>query len=148
MSKRVIIKYHQGTEIFQGHILRDGSKESGFDASKAMVELLVSDGYHTFEELYDHRIALFIALCRNLQQWANNSGSIADKHIYRSKTNGDGSTWEGWFILGIGKEKGKQITYHLPLSRWEETSFAETLDKAPEWDGHSSADVLERLKKL
>jgi len=23
-----------------------------------------SDGYHTFDELYDHRITLFIALCR------------------------------------------------------------------------------------
>jgi hypothetical protein len=50
--------------------------------------------------------------------------------------------------MGIGKEKGKQISYHLPLSRWDETYFAETLDKAPEWDGHTSADVLERLKTL
>lgn len=25
-----------------------------------------SDGFHTFEELYDHRITLFIALCHNL----------------------------------------------------------------------------------
>lgn len=23
----------------------------------------VSDGYHTFDELYEHRVALFIALC-------------------------------------------------------------------------------------
>lgn len=24
----------------------------------------MSDGYHTFDELYDHRIALFLELCR------------------------------------------------------------------------------------
>lgn len=37
---------------------------------------LVSDGYHTFKELYAHRVALFVALCnaiydRNLN-WNNN----------------------------------------------------------------------------
>ncbi len=32
--------------------------------------------------------------------------------------------------MGIGKEKGEQITYHLPLSKWDETNFAETLESA------------------
>lgn len=117
-----------------------------------------SDGYHTFTELYDHRITLFIALCshhvwchglfvsnREAEHTAKEAGI---KPVWRSKKNGDGSVWDGWFILGIGKEKGEQITYHLPMDRWEETSFAETLDQAPEWDRHTSADVLERLKKL
>lgn len=45
-------------------------------------------------------------------------------------------------------EAGTQITYHLPIDRWEECSFAETLDKAPKWDGHTSADVITRLKNL
>lgn len=110
----------------------------------------VSDGYHTFNELYDHRITLFIALCR-----------IYDKHIdlfptadgiengvWRSKMHSDGSQYDGWFVLGIGKNPGYQITYHLPLGRWDETGFAETLVKAPEFDGHSSNDVLERLKGI
>jgi len=49
----------------------------------------------------------------------------------------------------LNKEKGKQITYHLPLKHFKEVSeFAEELKKAPEFDGHSSNDVLERLKKL
>jgi hypothetical protein len=98
----------------------------------------VSDGYHTFGELYDHRITLFIALCR----CAGRQG------VWRSKKNGDGGEWDGWFILGINKEKGEQITYHLPISRWGETEFAETLEQAPEFDGHTSEDVLERFKKL
>ena len=66
--------------------------------------------------------------------------------IIRSKVHY--SPTDGWFIMGIGKEKGNQISYHLPLSRWDETDFAETLDQAPEWDGHTSQDVLERLKTL
>lgn len=102
-------------------------------------EMSVSDGYHTFDELYDHRITLYIALCRNI---APNS------HVWRSKLHSDGSAFEGWFILGIEKNVGNQITYHLPLACWSETEFAETLEKAPEWDGHTPADVLARLKEL
>lgn len=111
--------------------------------------LEVSDGYHTFDELYDHRIELYIALCRHKHELLGmeNPG----KHlVWRSKNHSDGEPAFGgtWFVLGIGTEKGKQITYHLPMSKWEETEFAETLEKAPEWDGHTSADVIERLKLL
>ena len=98
----------------------------------------ISDGYHTFGELYQHRNSLFIALCRahpEIPRW-------------RSKLHLDGTGFEGWFVLGLGKEKGKQISYHLPLSMWEETIFAETLDRASEFDGHKSEDVLKRLKDL
>lgn len=109
-------------------------------------DLSVFDGSHTFEELYEHRYILFIALCRQVNhldyEYYGNSS------VWRSKTNGDGTIWDGWFVMGIGKDAGKQITYHLPLSRWEETDFANTLDQAPEFDGHSSQDVLERLKQL
>lgn len=67
---------------------------------------------------------------------------------WRSKLHSDGTSFDGWFILGIGTERGKQMTYHLPLDRWNDTSFADTFDKAPEWDGHTPADVLERLKHI
>ena len=103
----------------------------------------VSDGYHTIAELYDHRNTLYIALCR-AQSYIENEFGCA-RFVWRSKLHSDGSSMEGWFILGIGKEKGKQVTYHLPNSRWDDTSFAETLEKAPEWDGHTSQDVLKRL---
>lgn len=108
----------------------------------------VSDGYHTIAELYDHRITLYITLCRTIYRAANDAISNYWEMPWRSKTHSDGSKMEGWFIMGICKEKGNQISYHLPLSRWEETDFAETLECAPEWDGHTSSDVLERLKAL
>lgn len=100
-----------------------------------------SDGYHTFDELYDHRIALFIALCQDLA--GNNH-----PNIWKSKKHHDGSEYEGWFIMGINEEKGEQITYHLPMSEWDNTHFAQIYEFAPEWDGHTSADVIKRIKNL
>ena len=100
-----------------------------------------SDGYHTFNELYDHRITLFLALCAHI---ANGYG-----YVWRSKLHSDGSSFDGWFVMGIGAEPGEQITYHLPMSRWEEAAtIGRELSRAPEFDGHTSADVITRLKAL
>lgn len=109
-------------------------------------EFSVSDGFHTMDELYDHRIALWIAYCKlaaRIEEVASEKGSI-----WRSKQHSDGTGFDGWFVLGMNHTKGKQITYHLPMSKWEETEFAKTYDKAPEFDGHTSDDVLNRLKSL
>lgn len=112
------------------------------------------DGYHTFDELYDHRIALYIALCREIQEFEyhgdirNQGEDYNHKKVWRSKFHHDGKGYDGWFIMGVNKKNGTQISYHLPNKEWENTDFAETLEKAPEWDGHTPADVIERLKKL
>ncbi|HVW82353.1 MAG TPA: hypothetical protein VHC68_00130 [Candidatus Paceibacterota bacterium] len=101
----------------------------------------ISDGYHTFDELYRHRRELFFALCRNVQ----------GAHIvWRSKLHheGDNDIYEGMFIAGIDAEPGKQISYHFGLKHWDDMAFAETYERAPKWDGHTPDDVLERLKKL
>lgn len=106
----------------------------------------ISDGYHTFDELYEHRMVLFIALCKMRTDYIVDCGKYA--YVWRSKLHSDGTMFDGWFIMGINKEKGKQITYHLPLSKWKETEFAETLKKAPEWDKHTSKEILQRIKDL
>ena len=105
----------------------------------------ISDGYHTMGELYEHRTALFIALCREI---AWNPEYQTEEQVWRSKLHSDGKGFKGWFILGINVKDGEQITYHLPISKWADTYFARTLDKCPEWDGHTSKDVLDRLKNL
>lgn len=106
----------------------------------------LSDGYHTFGELYEHRVELFITLCRIIE--SNLKIQSDGKGIWRSKYHSDGSSFDGWFIMGIFTISGAQISYHLPISKWEWTSFAKTLDKAPDFDGHTSKDVLTRLKSL
>lgn len=110
----------------------------------------VSDGCHTFGELYEHRVALFILAARCTIELARlkNDCATAKEIIWRSRKHSDGTEWDGWFIMGIGTEPGDQITYHLPMSQWERTSFVPTRDMAPAWDGHTSADVLDRLYGL
>ncbi len=99
-----------------------------------------SDGYHTFNELYEHRCILFMKLCKFMF-------FHTDLHIWKSKLHHDGTMYDGWFIAGINVHKGHQITYHLPIKNWDKFKATE-LHNAPEFDGHTSNDVLERLKKL
>lgn len=98
---------------------------------------LISDGYHTFGELYEHRIELFIALCKAHTGVA-----------WKSRVHSDGSVMEGWFIMGLYEFEGGQISYHLPEIYWDRCAFIRTRDQAPAWDRHTSADVLKRLREL
>lgn len=102
----------------------------------------VSDGYHTMHELYEHRMALFAALCNVCIT------SVADYHAWKSKLHSDGTMFdEGYFIAGIKTPHG-QITYHMKIEKWWDRFRVPELDKAPEYDGHNSKDVIERLLKL
>lgn len=119
-------------------------------SSGRSVTLCDCDGYHTFTELYDHRIALWIALSKVYAETDFSEWGLDCPDVWRSKKHSDGELAFGgtWFVLGIGKENGKQMTYHLPIDRWDECDFAKTLEQAPEFDGHTSDDVLKRLKSL
>lgn len=119
----------------------------------------ISDWYHTFGELYKHRIHLFIALCKreyllkkyiDKAYWYTNE-SMADvtwfnsiDTIIKSKKHFDWSEYEWWFIIQI-ETWAWQISYHLPNEYWDKCEFIETIDKANEWDWHDSNTVLERL---
>lgn len=107
----------------------------------------ISDGYHTFEELYEHRCQLWITLCKVLQSYANDR-SNSETALWKSKAHSDGKQWDGWFILGNGYLQGYQATYHLPMKYWDELSSIQTLEKAPQYDGHTSEDVLRILKLI
>jgi hypothetical protein len=97
----------------------------------------ISDGYHTFTELYNFRHQLFIALANtnpNLNPW-------------KSEYHSDGEpAYEDYFIAGLTL-KGKDITFHLPIELWK-LLICRALSKAPEWDGHTSEMCLERLKEF
>jgi hypothetical protein len=96
----------------------------------------VSDGYHTFGELYEHRCLLFLALMKQRPDvsWISNM-------------HHDGSSFDGWFIAGMSLPTG-DITYHCPNSFWPlaNKTGAEFLPKAPQWDGHTPHDVLVRIR--
>ena len=101
----------------------------------------ISDGFHTFDELYNHRIFLFIALCNQRVR------TFKHHDCWKSFKHSDDSSYEGWFIAGIRKKPGHQITYHLPEKYWN-CLISPKLDRAPEFDGHTSDDVLDRLDLL
>ena len=107
---------------------------------------LINDGFHSFKQLYDHRIGLFIALCREYN--ANVSNVMHGKRVWKSKTHSDGSSMDGWFIMGIGTRRGQQITYHLPMVIWNKLEDIKTVKKAPKFDGHTPDEVLFRLSEL
>jgi len=93
----------------------------------------VSDGYHTFDELYEHRCVLFIALM------------LVHKDIaWRAEKHEDGSGYAGWFIAGMELPTG-QVTYHLPSRMWPLLDGIKTMEKALKWDGHNSQDVVNRI---
>lgn len=107
---------------------------------------LISDGYHTFGELYEHRYALFIALCQMyLKEEYDYTDEIKSVNVWKAKNNADGTHWDGWFILGLHPDEGEQITYHLPMKYWDQIDCA-TYEDNPFYDGHTSADVLKRLQ--
>lgn len=109
----------------------------------------ITDGYHTFSELYNHRHALFCALTKIYDNYITPLNTRIK--CYKSKLHSDGTMLDGWFIviMLISKFDGtkEQISYHLPISWWDKFKLLE-LDKAPEYDGHTSDDVLERLMRL
>lgn len=107
----------------------------------------VSDGYHTFWELYNHRVILWIKLCEMIARSHTNENF--PNPVWMSKLHSDWSSYEWWFVLWIFQDNKSQITYHIPMQYWDEVwPFAVELEKWPELDWHTSNDVLERLKKL
>jgi len=97
----------------------------------------ISDGYHTFGELYEHRIELFLCFCHMLVDAGSSS-------VWKSQKHADGTDIPGWFIMGIWTKASHQISYHIPMSHWNEVDCPD-IGIAPEWDGHTSEDVVKRL---
>ena len=94
----------------------------------------ISDGSHTFDELYNHRMILFAVICNTYK----------DKS-WKSKLHSDGTMYDDYFIVGIETEKGS-YSYHYSIDSWDIFNVKE-LENAPEWDGHIPDDV-DRLLSL
>lgn len=93
----------------------------------------ISDGYHTFDELYYHRMILFSLLL-------NSHPEIS----WKSKKHHDGTMFDDEsFICGIETPKG-QYTYHYHLKFWNNFRVKE-LEFAPEYDGHKPSDITRLL---
>ena len=97
----------------------------------------VSDGYHTFNELYYYRM-LYNAAFFNLlpKEWVHKS----KKHHTGEECFGG-----GWFIVMANLPTG-QISNHYELKDWDLFKIPEK-EFADEWDGHTPQEAAERLHK-
>jgi hypothetical protein len=101
----------------------------------------ISDGYHTFGELYDHRRALTAVLA---------AGAASTGDSWRSKAHhpDDDPMFEGgYFIVGIELPTGT-ITYHYKLSHWDDFAAVPEIEHAPKWDGAAPGATVNRLLEL
>lgn len=102
----------------------------------------ISDGFHTFNELYEFRKHFNAAL---FNEWAK----LNIYHVHKSKRHPDGELCfgGGWFIVLAMLPTG-QITNHYKLEDWDLFKIPETEIPKFEYDGHTPQDVLTRLSAL
>ena len=94
----------------------------------------LSDGFHTFRQLYYQRMMLFATIVKQNKDKA-----------WKSLRHEDGELCfgGGWFIVGIDTPEGS-YTYH-----YENNYFSlfdcEELERGKHWDGHTEKDVTRLL---
>lgn len=97
----------------------------------------ISDGYHTFGDLYEHRRALTAALAAALPDccWRSKAHHPDDSPMFEG----------GYFIVGIDLPGVGTITYHYKLSHWDDFAGVPELPHAPKWDGAAPDATVTRL---
>lgn len=125
-----------------------GTPKSVFYAAAGMIDKLpavdaepvitgeTSDGYHTFNELYHHRAVLFSVIVKAFPERA-----------WKARQHHDGTMYSGMFIVGIDTPDG-QASYHYDIDPYWDMFECRELERAPEWDGHTPAQAIERIRKL
>jgi hypothetical protein len=111
------------------------------EVTSGRIEL--SDGYHTMDELYDHRRALTAVVAA----WA---ARMPEPASWRSKAHhpDDSPMFEGgYFIVGIELDTGT-ITYHYKLKHWDDFAAVPELEHGKKWDGATPDDTVTRLLEL
>lgn len=100
----------------------------------------ISDGYHTFDELYEFRKLYNAGFFNGLVE----SNSVK---VYKSKKHYDGELCfgGGWFIVVAELPTG-QISNHYKESDWDLFKIPEVEKSLIPFDGHTGADVIQRLK--
>ena len=102
----------------------------------------ISDGYHTFNELYEYRLLYNASMFNELAKQG-----LYD--IHKSKKHSDGSVPfgdENWFIVQAELPTG-QISNHYEMKDWDLFNVPEK-EKANPYDGHTPKDVAKRLRNF
>jgi hypothetical protein len=95
----------------------------------------ISDGYHTFDELYEYRM-LYHA-------WACKAWVQAGYRVIKSHKHHDGSPAFDGFIVQAELPAG-QVSNHYDNQYWDLFDVYE-VERADEWDGHTPRIAAQRL---
>ena len=99
----------------------------------------VSDGYHTFNELYEYRMLYNASLFNEFAKQG-----LYDVHKSRKHSDGEYPFGDSnWFIVMAELPTG-QISNHYEMKDWDKFQIPEK-SLANKWDEHSPRDVAERL---
>lgn len=98
-----------------------------------------SDGYHTFNELYEYRMLYNAAFFNTLEGRYN---------VHKSRRHSDGKECfgGGWFIVMADLPTG-QISNHYELKDWDLFKVPEK-ELADKWDGHTPQEAARRLREF
>ena len=102
-----------------------------------------SDGYHTFNELYEYRMQYNAAL---FNEWALQKKYKVHKSWYHADEPNKPIFGGGWFIVMAELPTG-QISNHYPEKDWDNFQIPET-PTAHAFDGHTPQEALERIAHL
>ena len=109
----------------------------------------VSDGFHTFSELYYYRM-LYNSNAVNFLTYIkkHNVKGFADFDVIKSKKHfgGEPCYGGGWFIVVIKTPWG-QISNHYKLEHWHMFN-CRAVKQSWKWDGHTMKESTERMIKL
>ena len=100
----------------------------------------VSDGYHTIDDLYQHRQLLFITICL-MEQTRFNRQTLNKIPPVCWKLD---PNIPNWFLLYWESPQG-QISYHIQDKYLCLVEHRILRDEERKWDGHKSIDVENRL---
>lgn len=100
----------------------------------------VTDGYHTFAELYEFR-KMYNALLFN--EWALQG--LNNVHKSLKHFDGEDCFGGGWFIVMAELPTG-QISNHYKVEDWDLFDVPSTEKALIQYDGHTAKDVLQRMK--
>ncbi len=100
----------------------------------------VSDGFHTFNQIYDTRMAYNAAFFNLLEKIQ--PGSVVKS--FRHHGDEEPIFGGGWFAVRALLD-GKQVTQHYKEECWYNFNCPEVENLPEEWDGHTNADAIIRL---
>ena len=141
IPKDYVIKDENGNVINATKIVLE-KKETNNDMNENNTKVdmgEVSDGYHTFNELYEYRMLYNAALFNEFAKQG-----LYDVHKSRKHSDGEYPFGDSnWFIVMAELPTG-QISNHYEMKDWDKFQIPEK-PVANKWDEHSPRDVANRL---